>query len=143
MTTTDYELDIDADDVNGPDITPMVGAEEFSRRFQEARLSAGIATQIEASDRLGLSSRNYRSRFEDGKHVPNFAKVLQAVAVLGLDPRRIVPEWFPGETPAPPVDLTLVHRLGAPLKRHRKPKRGRGRPKGSTNKPKPRNGNGR
>lgn len=71
----------------------MIDRIEAGRRLRDARKAAGYS-QEKAAARLGIN-RPALSDLERGKRVPGWPRMVEIVTTLGLDPKAVVPEFFP------------------------------------------------
>jgi ribosome-binding protein aMBF1 (putative translation factor) len=82
----------------GPARKPVSDAERaFGERLREARIAAGYATQEAAAKALGIK-QPLISQYEAGERIPPITRLIEIVAALGLNPRLLVPEWWPGKS---------------------------------------------
>jgi ribosome-binding protein aMBF1 (putative translation factor) len=82
----------------GPARKPVSDAERrFGKRLKAARLAAGYATQAAAAKALGVK-QPLISQYEAGERIPPITRLIEIVAALGLNPRLLVPEWWPGKS---------------------------------------------
>jgi transcriptional regulator with XRE-family HTH domain len=68
--------------------------EQFGARFAAARIAVGL-TQQEAAGAIGVPQPRV-AEYEAGKYVPPTLRLAEIVALLGLDPAILFPEWFEG-----------------------------------------------
>lgn len=73
---------------------PIYTSEESGRRLRAARAATGL-NQTQAAEKLGMRQGSY-APYELGKKTPGWMTLMRWVETLGLDPKILFPEFFPG-----------------------------------------------